>query len=182
MKAEPEICLTNLIQIGSTGRNSGKTTLALELINYLRQERPVYSLKIITISGRQKGSCQRGGTGCGICTAFTGGYEWSEEHYAKGSKDTSKMLAAGSTKTFLLKALEENLAAGFRDVYQQVPEDAWLVCESNSLRKFFRPQLFIMMDNQKKAKPSAAAVMNKADLLIQRAEKFDCRQLSLINV
>ena len=41
MKAESEVQLPNLIQIGSTGRNSGKTTLALSLIRQLQQERPV---------------------------------------------------------------------------------------------------------------------------------------------
>lgn len=177
MKAEPEVQLPNLIQIGSTGRNSGKTTLALSLIRQLQQERPVYSLKIITISGQQKGHCQRGGAGCGICTAFTGGYELSEEVSTVGNKDTCRMLAAGSTKTFLLKALTENLAEGFAAAYRQVPPGAWLICESNSLRHFVRPRLFIMMDNQKKAKPSAAAVLSKADLRIRRAEDFDCRQL-----
>lgn len=182
MKTMSEPYLPRVIQIGSTGRNSGKTTLALELIRHLRQERPVYSLKIITIKPQQKGHCQRGGLGCGICTAFIGGYEWQEETVTKGSKDTCQMLAAGSTKTFLLKAVEEQLAAGFAEIYRQLPPEAWLICESNTLRKVVRPQLFVMMDNQKKAKPSAAAVFQQADVVLQKATDFDWRQLAWGNV
>lgn len=157
--------IPNLIQIGSTGRNSGKTTLAINLIQSLKSEKPVYSIKIITITG-EKGICQRGGLGCGICTNFTGEFDLTEEKKIKGSKDTCRMLNAGSKKTFLLKAMEEHLLAGFWTFYQLVPQNAWVVCESNSLRKYLKPRKFIMLNNQKKAKPSAAEVMVDADLIL----------------
>ena len=51
--------IPNMIQIGSTGRNSGKTTLAEALIKQYQEVYPIYGLKIITISG-QRGVCQRG--------------------------------------------------------------------------------------------------------------------------
>ena len=63
----------NMIQIGSTGRNSGKTTLAEALIKQYQEVYPIYGLKIITISG-QRGVCQRGTKGCGICTSITAGF------------------------------------------------------------------------------------------------------------
>ena len=43
----------NMIQIGSTGRNSGKTTLAEALIKQYQEVYPIYGLKIITISGQR---------------------------------------------------------------------------------------------------------------------------------
>ncbi|NSN12823.1 hypothetical protein HRE23_18415, partial [Enterococcus faecalis] len=75
----------NMIQIGSTGRNSGKTTLAEALIKQYQEVYPIYGLKIITISG-QRGVCQRGTKGCGICTSITAGYELVEEQETIGNK------------------------------------------------------------------------------------------------
>lgn len=93
--------IPNMIQIGSTGRNSGKTTLAEALIKQYQEVYPIYGLKIITISG-QRGVCQRGTKGCGICTSITAGYELVEEQETIGNKDTMKLLAAGCQKVFLL--------------------------------------------------------------------------------
>ena len=131
--------IPNMIQIGSTGRNSGKTTLAEALIKQYQEVYPIYGLKIITISG-QRGVCQRGTKGCGICTSITAGYELVEEQETIGNKDTMKLLAA------------------------------LIICESNSLRNVVQPGLFLMMNNQNRQKESAKKVIDKADFCLLSAE------------
>ncbi|WP_406542459.1 hypothetical protein [Clostridium ljungdahlii] len=54
----------NMILIGSTARNSGKTTLAVSIINKYKLSRPVVALKVTTIQDKN-GKCIRGGEGCG---------------------------------------------------------------------------------------------------------------------
>lgn len=159
-----------MIQIGSTGRNSGKTMVAKALIQRFKGQEPIYALKIITITG-QRGKCQRGGVGCGICTSIEDGFELIEETNSLGSKDTMALLRAGSQKVFLLKAFEAHLLEGFKAFLAQVPADAGIICESNSLREYIQPGLFIMMDNQKRRqKPTAAAVYDQADLILSDPE------------
>jgi len=153
----------NLLQIGSTGRNSGKTTIAKQIIENEKKTHTIVALKIITISGK-RGVCQRGAVGCGICTSISSGYELVKEQCTHGKKDTMQLLKAGAEKVYLLKAFEDHLQEGFLDFLKQVPADAMIVCESNSLRKYIRPGLFIMMDNQKKrVKPTAQAVYELSD-------------------
>ncbi|WP_420805641.1 hypothetical protein [Agrilactobacillus composti] len=159
--------IPQLLQIGSTGRNSGKTQVAKGLIRRFKGEQHLIGLKIITITGA-RGKCQRGGVGCGICTSIDSGFELTEETNNHGQKDTMALLAAGCDQVFLLKAFKDELGTAFETFLNQVPADAAIICESNSLRQVVKPGLFIMINNQKnRVKPSAAAVMEMADLTIE---------------
>ncbi|MFD1672393.1 hypothetical protein ACFQ5M_09810 [Agrilactobacillus yilanensis] len=170
--------LPQMIQIGSTGRNSGKTMVARALIQRFKGTQPIYALKVITITG-QRGQCQRGGVGCGICTSIDDGFELIEETNTLGAKDTMMLLQAGSTKVFLLKAFEDHLLDGFKAFVDQVPADGLIICESNSLREYIQPGLFIMMDNQKRRqKPTAAAVYQKADLILSDVDDPQLAQVA----
>lgn len=157
-----------LLQIGSTGRNSGKTTVAKKLIEKFN-DYPLVALKIITITGK-RGVCQRGGVGCGICTSIDSGFELIEEKNRRGKKDTMELLKAGVEQSFLLKAFEDSLFEGFEYFLEQIPANALIICESNSLRKYVEPGVFIMMDNQKRRlKPSSKDVYDFADLIVSDA-------------
>uniref|UniRef100_UPI000A48664A hypothetical protein n=1 Tax=Clostridium sp. NkU-1 TaxID=1095009 RepID=UPI000A48664A len=80
----------HMVLIGATGRNSGKTTLALQIIHAFKDEIPVIAFKLITI--RNHGDvCPRGGQGCGIC------------HGVKGSFDITPETGTGTKDTMLLK-------------------------------------------------------------------------------
>lgn len=156
-----------MIQIGSTGRNSGKTMVAQTLIQRFKGQQAIYALKIITITG-QRGKCQRGGVGCGICTSIDDGFELIEETNTLGMKDTMVLLRAGAQKVFLLKAFEDHLLDGFKAFLEKVPAGAGIICESNSLREYIQPGLFIMMDNQKRRqKPTAAKVYDASDVILK---------------
>ncbi|MGX7136792.1 hypothetical protein ACWOCD_02855 [Enterococcus silesiacus] len=157
----------DMIQIGSTGRNSGKTTLAKELIAANYRHFSIYGLKVITISGA-RGKCQRGETGCGICTSIDEGYELIEEKNCSGSKDTMQLLRAGCKKVYLLKVFHDHLLEGFLTFLQYVPRDTLIICESNSIREVVKPGLFIMMGNQKSIKKTAATVIEQADIILDQ--------------
>lgn len=161
--------VVDMIQIGSTGRNSGKTTLAKKLIAENSQRFSIYGLKIITISGH-RGQCQRGEAGCGICTSIDEGYELIEETNRTGTKDTMQLLKAGCKKVYLLKVFHDHLLEGFLTFLQIVPRDTVIVCESNSLREVVKPGIFVMMANQKSIKKTAANVIQYADLILNTSE------------
>lgn len=161
------INIPHMIQIGSTGRNSGKTMLAKEIIKNYHQNIPIYGLKIITISGA-KGKCQRGEVGCGICTSIESGFELIEETNVFGEKDTMQLLKAGCERVFLLKVFYDFLLEGIQNFLGCVPSEALIVCESNSLREVAKPGFFVMMNNQRRVKPTAAKVINEADIILEK--------------
>ena len=162
-----------LLEIGSTGRNSGKTFFAKNVIAQLKDNHPIVALKIVTIHGA-RGVCQRGATGCGICTSIDEGFELVEEKNMFGKKDTMELLRAGCKKAYLLKAFEDSLYEGFEYFLKQISSDSLIICESNSLRKYLVPGIFVMIHNQRRGiKKSAEEVLDLADFVIEKQDVLE---------
>jgi hypothetical protein len=153
-----------MILIGSTGRNSGKTTLAAELIRRWKDRFPIVALKVTTIAC--KGVCQRGGEGCGSCTDISSDFLLEEEQDGVSGKDTVQLLKAGAAQVFWLRTLHSAIAEGFACFIEKTLPDALLICESNSLRELVNPGCFIMLANGENGeiKPSAVKVADYADI------------------
>lgn len=158
-----------LILIGACNRNAGKTQVACEIIRAFRGQYPVYGLKVICAHGT---GCHRGVSGCGMCR-FDGAYELVRETNAEGRKDTAQMLRAGAQGVWLLKSRRESLVESFSHFLEQVPEDALIVGESNSLRRHVMPGAFLFAGDAESCrdkKPSAAEALPFADGFVRRGE------------
>lgn len=162
------LSIPQMILIGSSGRNSGKTTLAIEMINKWKNKSSIIALKITSLQ-EKNGKCQRGGEGCGACSHISGNFELIEETNKNANKDTSLLLAAGAEKVFWLKSLRSDIYDAIKFFMSTVPPDTLIICESNSLRKVVLPGSFIMLNNTKNGviKKSASEVIEKADLIIE---------------
>lgn len=160
--------IKEMILIGSTGRNSGKTTFATELIERWKNEFPVIALKITTIHDKG-GKCIRGGEGCGACLLHCGDFEITEETNREGVKDTSLLLASGAQKVYWMRCLKDHHREGISRFMEMLPKNAVVICESNTLRKVVKPGLFVVMKNTKNdsIKSSAKEVIDMADLIIE---------------
>jgi molybdopterin-guanine dinucleotide biosynthesis protein len=163
-----------MILIGATGRNAGKTVLATELIRLFKDEFPVIGLKATTVT--QMGApCPRGGKGCGACSISTP-YVLEEEGISSGrdipaecaEKDTTRLLQSGAERVFWLRSVKLSLAAGFREFLARLPQAALIIGESNSLRDVVRPGCFIMVraGDGEQVKPSAARVADMAQITV----------------
>lgn len=162
--------LPNLLIIGGSGRNVGKTTLIINLINKFHTEYSIIGLKVTSIRpGEQE---------------FHGKHEFElkedfeifEEHHRDGIKDTSKMLIAGATKVFYIRAFDESIPIAFNLFLDKIPEKSMIICESISLRKYVKPGLFVMIkqSGQENIKQRAEEMMNLADLnLTSDGKTFD---------
>lgn len=163
-----------LLLIGSTARNTGKTTLAAELAKQLA-DFPLAALKVTRIAD-EGGGCPHGARGCGLCGRFGGGFCLERETDASGEKDTALLLASGIEYVYWLRAREEALTGGYRAFRSEVGRDRLTICESNSLRKYVRPLAFIMLKAEfLEIKPSARAVLKHADLVIPATHVFERR-------
>lgn len=162
------LCLPQMVLIGSAGRNSGKTTLAVEFIKQWKAEFHIIALKV-TASDSKDGKCPRGGIGCGVCTNIKGNYELIEEKNIKSDKDTSILLMSGAENVYWLKVLKTHIDEGIRYFLSRIPENTLIICESNTLRNVVKPGVFIMLKNTQNSsiKKSASEVIDKADLIIE---------------
>lgn len=161
--------IPNMILIGATARNSGKTTLALSIIKKFKSRVPVFGLKVTTIAKRN-GGCIHGGEGCGACSSLKdANFEIAEEKNDSGNKDTSMLLAAGAQRVFWLKVLFSHLDEGIEAVLKMIPEGSLIICESNSLRKIVEPGVFVMVKNSEDSfvKKSAEEVIGQADIIFE---------------
>jgi hypothetical protein len=155
----------NLLLIGAAGRNVGKTTLAAALVEKMREwNRPVNAAKIITVE-RKGAPCPHGGRGCGACS-LDSDFVLCREYAHTGGKDTARLLAAGADRVFLLRSLKTALPSAFAAL-QKENGGLPLIAESNSLRAAVSPALFVMLvRDSPPPKPSALAVMDRADIVV----------------
>jgi len=166
----------NMIMIGATGRNTGKTAMACRLIKKFISSYTVIALKVTTIK-ETDGKCPRGGEGCGVCSSLEGSYLLTEEGKDNPKKDTGKMLAAGAHKVYWLRVKKECLTKGIESFLKLVNNgpDKIIICESNSLRLAVEPGLFLINQNvcESSIKQSCQDVLSHQDSMIQfDSEKF----------
>ncbi len=159
--------IPNMIMIGATGRNTGKTLLACALIKQLRRQQRVIGVKITSVDDTET-VCPRGGAGCGVCAALTGPYEISLETQADSPKDTGRLLNAGAEQVFWVKTRRSQALAAMQALIDRVGDDVVMVCESTGLRRVVEPGLFLLTrgDAEEDMRPSARIVGHLADRVV----------------
>ena len=167
--------LENMLMIGSSGSNVGKTELACALLRRFAGRRRIVGVKVTTIASGER-SCPRGGQGCGVCSSMEGEYRITEEADHGSGKDTERLLAAGADKVYWLRVLRTHLQEGLAALLETVGRDAVMICESNSLRQVVEPGLFLMVESTagKPWKRSAELVRKHADRIVRSdGSRFD---------
>jgi len=170
-----QLKIPNMVLIGATGRNVGKTTLACAMIKRLRQEFTVVAVKVTTVEAKD-GPCPRGGGGCGTCGSLEGNYEIVEELHDGGHKDTCLMRQAQADRVYWIKALRSHLREAMQALLERADKDCVIVCESTGLRAHVEPGLFLLTDSEcvTDPRPSAQQVRHLADrVLYSDGQGFD---------
>ena len=156
------ICADNMILVGATARNIGKTALAVKLIEHYSKKQDVVAIKVVTVHNHGD-RCPRGGKGCGICSSLKTCFDIREEK-GEGTKDTMLFRTAGARAVYLVRTHPEGLEKAMEAVLAYTKQDDFIICESNSVRLVVKPGEFIMIrDEEQEIKPSAAEVIKKAD-------------------
>lgn len=165
----------DLLVIGATSRDAGKTELVCRLIRRHATSSTVVGLKITTVDGTHD-HCPHGGDGCGVCTSLDRPWVVSREHDHESPKDSCRMLASGAHRVYWLRVLRSELAGGAGDVMARLPAGSVGVCESTSLRHVVEPGLFLLVRTARnsRAKPSARAVAHLAErVVVSDGRSFD---------
>ena len=172
----------SVIVIGGHSRNVGKTSVVAGLIAAL----PEFSWTAVKITQYGHGICSADGE---PCHCATDDHTWaiSEELERSGKSDTSRFLAAGAERAWWVRTRQGLLAEAMPGVRDRLAEAANVIVESNSVLKFLRPDLYIVVLDPATAdfKPSAQQFLDRADAVVLHesqdgAEKW--RSVSLQSV
>jgi hypothetical protein len=128
--------LPNLLLIAGTGNKSGKTSLACRLIEQFRD------LGIIAVKITPHFHETTDGL---VNLAKSPDYSVFEETNMGTSKDTSRMLKAGSARVFFAKVTDDTLPDAFLEIMKHIDSGTPVICESPALRKYIEPGVFIIM-------------------------------------
>lgn len=149
-----------LLTVGGTGRDVGKTEFICWLIGEFSRRYSVYGFKVSAVYPGEE--CHHGTHDKNRSTM-----DLFEEKDRTLAKDTSRMLRAGATKVFYLRSEDKNIVAGYHEFILNVPQEALVVCESNSLAEFIKPGLSIVVTNPDKVvKTRARHRLKQADLVV----------------
>jgi Ni2+-binding GTPase involved in maturation of urease and hydrogenase len=151
--------LKNLLIIGGTGRNTGKTELICTIISKISRQCHIYGAKTTDVAPRKAEMAAH---------TITGDSGWLiyEEENKKSGKDTSRMLGAGAHRVYYLQSNDENVAEGFLELLNLLPENTPLVCESNTLADHFKPGLFLVVTRGETRDKKIQDRLIKADAII----------------
>ena len=163
--------IPNMLLVGSTARNTGKTTFCVAFLNKWQDKFDIIGLKVTAIR-KGKSACPHGNHECGVCASLVGNYEITEETNKSGEKDTQKLLAAGAKKVFWIRALTEYVQEALDVFMAQIAPGHMIVCESNALTAFITPGASVLMhrNDAMQIKPSAKLFMQNADFVCDISE------------
>ena len=165
--------LRNLLVVGGTGRNVGKTECICRIIARTCCHATVYALKVSAIYPDEE--MYHG------CHDEQEKRRLVEETRTTGDKDTIRMLRAGAKRVFYLQGTKETIAEGFAAFYSQVPADGAVICESNSLGDAVTPALAMVVRGvDGKIKPRSLPLLDRADLVVVSDGKTFSEGLDMI--
>jgi hypothetical protein len=152
-----------VIVVGGHSRSVGKTSVVAGLIEALRE----FEWTAVKITQYGHGICSANGE---PCDCATGDHSWAilEERNRDGESDTSRFLVAGAARALWVRTEQARLAEAMPALRARLQGAPNVIVESNSVLKFLRPDLYLMVLDPatKDFKNSAREFLDRADALI----------------
>ena len=150
------------VVVGGHTRNIGKTTLAAQILAAF----PHLGWTAMKITQYGHGICSANGEACDCATADHT-LAVSEERDAVSGTDTSRMLAAGARRALWVRTQQGELADAMPRIRKEIAASEYTLLESNSILRFFQPDLYVAVLDPTVAdfKPSAVRYLDRADAL-----------------
>jgi len=132
-----------LIMIGGHTRNIGKTSVVESIIRGLSN----IQWTAVKITQFGHGVCSVNGESCG-CSVNEHEYAITEEESLDSGTDTSRFLAAGARRSLWVRTKQGELFTALPSLKEEIANDDFVIIESNSLRRFIKPDLYIQVLDQ----------------------------------
>lgn len=166
-----------LIIIGGSGRNVGKTTLATSIITKISPSIPVIGLKVSTFkSGDEKFHGNHS-------SLLPDTYRINIETGANPLKDTAKMIFAGAKNAYFIETTDSKVFQAYNEFLNSYYTPGLpIVCESQSLRKHVKPGLFILIIDSANSKKFSEDYINLADYVCYSESSHNCLEKLIENI
>jgi len=129
-----------LVMVGGHSRNVGKTSVVAGIIAGL----PELGWTAAKITQFGHGVCSVNGKVCG-CSVSEHQFSITEERQHATGTDTSRFLDAGARRSLWIRTKQGELASALPAFTQKIEADEYVIVESNSLRRFMEPELYIQV-------------------------------------
>lgn len=129
-----------LVMVGGHTRNIGKTSVVEGII----RATPELKWTAAKITQFGHGICSVNGETCG-CAVSEHQFSITEERHRDTGTDTARFLAAGALRSLWVRTKQGELIAALPDFRKEIERDEFVIVESNSLRRFMNPALYIQV-------------------------------------
>ncbi len=161
------ILYDKMIIVGGTGRNIGKTHLAEMLIKKLAEQSEVMAVKISNVNPGNRdlhGSHEM---------VVENDFLIYEEENRDGDKDSMRFLKAGAKRSFFIISDDAHLPLAFDRLMIKIKPNGVMVCESNALRQWVTPGLFLMVRHaQQEGKKDTERLFAWADAVVPALDQL----------
>jgi len=129
-----------LVMVGGHARNVGKTSVVAGIIAGLRE----FNWTAAKLTQFGHGVCSVNGEACG-CEVSEHQFSITEERRRDTGTDTARFLAAGARRSLWVRTKQGELATALPAFTSEIEADEFVIVESNSLRRFITPALYIQV-------------------------------------
>jgi hypothetical protein len=152
-----------IVVIGGHSRSVGKTSVVAGLIAAL----PEMKWTAFKVTQYGHGICSAKGEACS-CAADDHSWAITEERDLSGDSDTSRFLAAGAVRAWLVRTEQGRLAEAMPKVREKISAAENVIVESNSILKFLQPDLYLTVLDPATAdfKSSAQEFLDRSNALL----------------
>ncbi|HJQ25636.1 MAG TPA: hypothetical protein VKA60_17070 [Blastocatellia bacterium] len=156
-----------MVMVGGHTRNIGKTSVVEGIIRGL----PEMNWTAVKITQFGHGVCSTSGELCD-CAVAEHAFAITAERRMDSGTDTARFLAAGARRALWVRTGQGELHTALPALKEAIADEAHVIVESNSLRRFIKPTLFLQVVDPTGAdfKDSARQFFDMADayLLLDR--------------
>lgn len=166
---------SNLLLIGGSKQNVGKTTFIIDLLKNLSVDNNIIAIKT---------SCHfHGILPTDEVIVNNDKYTIVKETVTTTGKDSARMLEAGAKDVYFIQAKDEFIGDAFSELSNTFNQNDLIICETSALRKYIIPEIYLALVNDKKEElDENKIILNKADYFIEDYLNNKIKYTSLIDV
>ena len=159
-----------MVVVGGNSRDIGKTSVVAGIINAL-PHRHWLAIKLTQLG---HGTCSVDGHECD-CAPEDHSFAIREERDRSGTTDTSRFLVAGARRALWVRVRWGMLETVIPRLRQELEEEENVIIESNSILRFFRPNIYlsVLEPATKDFKTSAREFLGRADAFLSLGRSDD---------
>ena len=163
--------------VGGHTRNIGKTSVVEGIIRAM----PELNWTAAKITQFGHGVCSVNGEACG-CAVNEHQFSISEEREPNERTDSARFLAAGARRSLWVRTKQGELVTALPAFKKRIEEDEFVIVESNSLRRFMTPSIYLQVldTSNPDFKVSAQQYFDLSDafVLVERKDRISAPSMS----